>query len=237
MGKKTFVIGVDDGHGYDTAGKRSPSGYKENEFNHWTKVYLIEALKRCGFKIIDCSPSRKDNSLQNRCDIANNNDCDAFVSIHFNAMGYKWQIKAEGIETYYFPGSSKGEILAKVVHHELMQGTKMNNRGVKTARFYVLRYTKMPAILVECGFMDNKEDFALMQSTHYRKECSEEICKGFCENFGVKYIAPTSTSKTKSADEILDEVSNYASVWKDFIKENKHVNLEGLIQKLYYWEK
>lgn len=249
---KEIVIGLDDGHGLETAGKRSPQGDKENEFNHYTKIYLKKELERCGFKIVDCSPSRNDNSLLDRVKRANNGKCDIFISIHFNAMGTKFQIYAEGIETYYHGSSIVGEKLAKIIHNSLMQGSKMNNRGVKSDKvlyangLYVLRHTIMPAILVECGFMDNKEDLALMKSTAYRKECAREICQGVCKFFDKKYIpepkesnkndSNKSLSSNKSYDSILKEVSDYNKVWIDFVKKHPEVNLKGLIQKLYYWK-
>lgn len=199
------IVAVDDGHGLETAGKQAPDGYKENYFNHYTKEYLKAELVAQGFKVVDCSPARSDNSLQNRCDIANSGNADVFCSIHFNAMGSSWQKTAEGIETYYHGGSTKGKKLATCVHKRLMQGTKMKDRGVKadttiySTGFKVLRSTVMPAILAECGFMDNKEDRVLMASTSYRKECAKEICQGICDYFGVPYYKSTSTSTSTNA--------------------------------------
>lgn len=190
-----IIIGAGDGHGINTPGKRSPSGYKENEFNHYTKEFLEDEINRQpDFKFVDVSPTRADDSLQTRVNRANNANADVFVSIHYNAFTGKWQDNAKGIETYYHGGSTKGKKLATLVHSELIRGTKMTNRGVKSDKsiygsgFYVLRYTKMPAILVECGFMDNPHDFELMKSSNYRKECAIEICRGICKYFNKTYI-------------------------------------------------
>lgn len=235
------IVAVDDGHGLNTPGKQSPDGYKENEFNHYTKEYLEIELKRCGFAVVDTSPTRKDDTLSARVKIANKENADILVSIHYNAMGGKWQSGAEGIETYFHGGSIEGKRLANLVHKHLMLGTKMNNRGVKSDKliyengFYILRYTDMPAILCECGFMDNREDYALMRSTTYRKECSVEICKGICEYFGMKYVPEKTMIRQKTAYEIVKEVSKYGDIWEQFIKANQSkVNLEGLIETLYY---
>jgi N-acetylmuramoyl-L-alanine amidase len=225
------IIAVDDGHGLETAGKRSPDGYKENIFNHYTKEYLKIELIAQSFKIVDCSPTRSDNSLQDRCNRANNGNADIFVSIHFNAMGNKWQSGAEGIETYYHGGSTKGKKLATCVHKRLMQGTRMNNRGIKadttiyTSGFAVLRNTKMPAILPECGFMDNKEDIILMKSIDYRKECAKEICQGICDYFGISY-----KNKSVYSDSAILKYG-YDKDWyqgKNY-KENDNVTWEKLV--------
>lgn len=197
-----IIVAVDDGHGKNTAGKSTPAGYKENEFNHYTKEYLIDELEYNDFKIVDCSPTRDDNSLADRCNRANNGNADIFVSIHFNAMGSSWQSTASGIETYYHDSSTKGKKLANKVHNQLIKGTTQKNRGIKsdyslyTNGLYVLRKTSMPAILVECGFMDNKTEAKLMKSTAFRKECSQEICKGICNYFSKTYKSATTTTTT-----------------------------------------
>lgn len=236
------IIATDDGHGKDTSGKRAPDGYRENEFNHYTKEHLNRELEYNKFKVVDCSPTRDDNSLQNRVNRANSANADIFVSIHFNAMGCTWS-KAEGIETYYHSKSAEGIKLATKIQKRLMQGTKMTDRGVKSdtviyvSGFYVLHYTKMPAILCECGFMDNKEDRILMESDFYRRECASEICQGICDYFGIKYKTPEikSDDEEKTAYEMIKEVSRYYDVWDNFIRTHqKEVNLEGLIKKLYY---
>jgi N-acetylmuramoyl-L-alanine amidase len=233
-------IGVDGGHGKGTPGKRSPDGYKEIEFNHRTKLKLIEALKRCGFDVVDCSPGWEDNPLSERVKIANNSDVDIYISIHYNAMGDSWQKTAEGIEVYYHNGSKSGKRLAMLLLDRLLMGTKMNNRGAKSDFFlfsnglYVLRKTYMPACLVECGFMDNKMDRALMESSSYQLECAEEIAQGCCDYFGMKYVPRDKPSKDKKWDDILKEVSPWSDTWIKFVKDHPEVNLKGLIEKLYY---
>lgn len=236
---KVIKVAVDDGHGLTTLGKQTPSGYKENEFNHWTKEYLIEELERNGFKVIDCSPTRKDDALSTRTDICNNENADIFISIHFNALKGKWG-EWGGIESYCYVWGGKGEKLTRLIHKYLMQGTKLKNRGVKTANFYVLRNTRCPACLVECGFMDNRKEAELMKSTNYRKECAKEICQGICEYFKREYIPEKTTETgfeiTEDCIKILNKISKYDKIWIEFIKNNKHVNLSGLIENAYYYD-
>jgi N-acetylmuramoyl-L-alanine amidase len=235
-----YIVGIDDGHGLETLGKRTPDGYRENEFNHYTKEFLIQSLTRCRVKAIDCSPSRNDDSLANRCNIANKCNCNIFVSIHYNAMGSVWRDDVGGIETYFWSGAtinSNGGKLATLIHNNLIQGTPLKNRGVKSADFYVLRETRMPAVLVECGFMDNPHEASLMKSESYRKECSEEICKGICQYLGVEYIPiPSPISDRDLAIQRLKQVSpwwdKYVQPFDQMVKNN--LNIYGLINKL--WE-
>lgn len=230
-------IAVDDGHGIDTKGKQTPDGYKENEFNHWTKELLVNELIRNGFEVIDCSPNRLDNSLSNRVSIANKALANIFISIHFNALKGIWGAWG-GIETFCYQFGYQSEKIARLVHKYLLLGTKLKDRKVKSANFYVLRNTKMPAILCECGFMDNKKEAELMKSDLYRKECAIEICKGICEYYKKSYIAEKNIGFTlsKQAEKILKnpEITKYSSVWIDFIHKHPEVNLSGLIENLYF---
>ena len=90
--------------------------------------------------------------LEDRADIANNNDCDLFLSIHINAHKNS---NANGIETYCYPGSTEGNDLANIVQDKLMENTNEVDRGVKEAEFVVLKETSMPAVLAELGFITN----------------------------------------------------------------------------------
>lgn len=236
-----LLIGLDDGHGKNTLGKMSPDGLKENEFNHFTKIELIIELKRLGFRVCDCSPSRGDESLAYRVNLANHFKCDAYVSIHFNAFGSGSWNKVRGLETFHHPDAPKtgGYNLARCVHKFLTRGTSMPDRGVKEANFYVLRKTKMAACLVECGFMTNKEDRILMASPSYRKECAKEIAQGLCEFFNIKYTEEKEDKENMNYKEILNLVSPWGGVYiKDI--ENMHRdnhNWKGIIPRIYYFER
>jgi N-acetylmuramoyl-L-alanine amidase len=120
-------------------------------------------------------------------------------------MGNSWNSSVGGIETYFNDGSSTGKRLAECVHAELIKGTQLKNRGVKSDHtlystgLYVLAQTYSPAILVECGFMDNPTEAKLMATSQYQQECAKEICQGICNYFGVKY----------NQNNILDESTIY----------------------------
>lgn len=86
------LIALDDGHGKNTAGKRTPyikslgREIRENEFNEPVVDYLKAELQRCGFKTILTAPTDADTPLAQRVAIANNAKADLFISIHFNAF-------------------------------------------------------------------------------------------------------------------------------------------------------
>jgi N-acetylmuramoyl-L-alanine amidase len=200
------LIAIDDGHGMNTAGKRTPffpgttKFMHENEFNEAVTVLLKANLERCGFRTLMVAPEETDTPLKTRTDRANKANADLYISIHANALNGIWG-NQQGVSTFHYPGSILGKKAATVIHNHLKQGTQQKDRGVIAQNFHVLRETKMPAVLVECAFMDNLREANLLLSDAFRIECADEICKGICEYFGVAYVA---------AQDSPQDVVNYA---------------------------
>ena len=239
---KTYNIAIDDGHGKGTPGKRSPDGIQENSFNKAVVDFLDVILKRCGFDTLLTAPGDADASLKSRTDKANKWGADALVSVHYNALKDYWRDGVGGIETFHYPGSKNGKKLAEAIHKELVKGTKLKDRGVKSGNLHMVREGKMPSALAELGFMDIKEEAKLMKSVAYQKECAEEIAKGLCNYFGVKYVAEeapkkTTTTQPKTSGEIgtvkvlVNELWYYNKPdWdakKDTVKKNEVFTVVG----------
>ena len=218
-----YLIALDDGHGMNTPGKRTPpltkdlyidgklvrkkgEVIKENEFNRAVVKYLAEALKRCGFDVLLVAPTDEDTPLSTRVSRANNANADAYVSKHYNALGSRWQTKAKGLVTIiHYNHQSKNKVLANNVHEELWKlhsNHNCTNYGVRTDTdisgysLYVLRNTKMPAILTESGFMDNMTEAVDMLDTNFQQADAEATCKGICKAFGVTYVKPNEEETT-----------------------------------------
>ena len=218
-----YLIALDDGHGMNTPGKRTPpltkdlyidgklvrkkgEVIKENEFNRAVVKYLAEALKRCGFDVLLVAPTDEDTPLATRVSRANNANADAYVSKHYNALGSIWQTKAKGLVTIiHYNHQSKTKVLANNVHEELWKlhsNHNCTNYGVRTDTdisgysLYVLRNTKMPAILTESGFMDNMTEAVDMLDTNFQQADAEATCKGICKAFGVTYVKPNEEETT-----------------------------------------
>lgn len=173
------IIVLDAGHGPDTPGKRSPDGrLKEFEFNAATARLAGEMLAREGVTVHYVHQAARDVPLNERTAAANRLRAHAYVSIHANAYGNGWNA-AQGIETYMYPQASKSSgVLADQVQRAMVSACNRADRGVKKADFAVLRDTKMPAILVECGFMTNREEASLLLSHAYRMQCARAIAFG-----------------------------------------------------------
>lgn len=192
---RRLKVAIDNGHGLNTPGKRTPSFpdtgqiIKEWEFNYPTAKRLGELLKYNGFEVVFVSDTEKDTPLKDRTNKANVEKTDIFVSIHYNAYKGVWGTHG-GIDTFHYPNSAKGQELAKLVQEELIKGTGLRDRGVKAENFQVLRETTMPAVLCECGFMDNLDEAKLMLDQEYQLKCAMAIARGICRYFGVEYKEP-----------------------------------------------
>lgn len=205
---------IDGGHGETTPLKRTPplpdgTVVQEYEFNKPTAALTALDAQRLGFETFLTSPDAYDTPLSVRTSLANtayidytrqlnaqgidtsNKNVSVFVSIHYNVLGTEFQVRANGIETFYYTGSVKGQQLAQNVLDRLITSTGLVNRGAKPANFYVLRHTLMPATLAECGFMDYLPEAQLMLDVAYQATVAQAIVAGVCDFYGVPYQPPT----------------------------------------------
>lgn len=233
-----MLIAIDNGHGLDTAGKRTPvmtDGriIKEWEFNYPTAQKLGEELKRCGFKVLYVSDSEEDTPLKTRTDRANAAKADAFISIHYNAYKGVWGNHG-GIETYYYPNALDGLELAKSVQYHLVKETGLSNRGVKSNNFHVLRESKMVAILAECGFMDSSEEAKLMLDESHQANCARAIAKGICDYFGVAYVPPKPKEEESQVEKIKVSIHGQQKEIEGFKKDGVNYIPIRFLEQLGY---
>lgn len=188
-GSDKVKICLDAGHGASTNGKRSPdSSLMEYEFNRDVGRRLKAILEHHDVGVIETVTDDTDVSLAERCNIANKNNVDYFVSIHANAdgSGYNWT-SAKGWEIYIVGKGGKAEKLAKSIQ-ESSRELGLIDRGVKVANFQVLRDTNMPAVLIEHGFYTNKEECELLKTESFRQKCAEADARGILSYLGINYI-------------------------------------------------
>lgn len=197
-------IAIDAGHGSNTAGKRTPSGYREHYANVVVANYLYDILKAnpSHFDVIRTGwddenyMDDEDTSLGNRQRTIKNNGCSISISIHFNASGNgKTYNNASGIETYYHKTKyADSKKLATCVQSELIKGTPQKNRGVKQGALAMCNCSAMgtkASILCELGFMTNLTEATLMQDKDFCKECAMEIAKGLANYLNINIVLDT----------------------------------------------
>ena len=175
-GASFSTVVIDAGHGgHDRGGIRSniiPEKGVALDVARRLRAHLAAA----GLRTVMTRSSDKFVSLDRRVSIANAQRRAIFVSIHFNSAR---RVGASGIETFY--GSAKAKRLARLIQRNAMRTTSGENRGIKRARYYVLRKSRMPAVLIECGFLTNPRDARRASSSAYRDRLARQIARAIIE--------------------------------------------------------
>ncbi len=170
------LIIIDPGHGGDDPGAISWNRQYEEEDITLTAAFMLQKqLHSLGYRAILTRRKDCNMPLKKRTNIANANNATIFVSIHCNSS---YNIKAKGVEVYYFPKSTRSRRLAQAILGKIIHYTKTRSRGIKTAHFTVLQYTKMPAVLVELGFLSSPEDLDRLNDPEYLNVMAWGIAKG-----------------------------------------------------------
>ena len=164
---------IDAGHGGLDAGAVNGKMY-EKDYTLSIAIKVADKLEALGHTVYMTRENDKALTLQQRCDIANTNKCDAFVSVHLNSATNK---NAEGIETFMWKKTDKK--LASHIQDSLVAlFPDEKNRGLKTAQYYVLNNSKVPSALVEVGFISNDKTAEKFHSYYYQNRLAEAIVNG-----------------------------------------------------------
>lgn len=158
MSKQPYRIMIDPGHGGHDPGAISPHfGIAEKEIVLRMALMFRDYISESDY-LYDVLLTREEDifiPLQKRCDKANDATVDLFVSFHCNASENQ---SAKGIEVFFYAGSEQSKLLAAEVYRDLLTMIEGHDgRGIKEGKYYVLKFTKMPAILIEFEFLSNEE--------------------------------------------------------------------------------
>jgi len=170
------VVVIDPGHGGRDPGAIGIGGIRESTIVLDISRQVVSLLKQQGVEAVLTRSGDEEIDLEPRVRFAERANADIFVSIHANAFDAR-RTDVNGIETFYYSGGS-GQPLARAVQNSLVRELGARDRGVKTANFYVIRYTSMPAILVEAGFLTGSEDSAILASAAGRSRIANAIARG-----------------------------------------------------------
>ncbi len=175
-----FLVVIDPGHGGPDPGAIGIGGIRETDVVLEVSKIVKELLSDKGVEVRLTRKNEVDLDLPPRVSIANNTDADVFVSIHANASRGKRR-DINGLETFYFRGW-RGRLLAKNIQKQILKVSPGSpDRGVKQGRFYVIKNTRMPAVLVEIGFLTGRLDARRLEKTMHRKRLAYAIAKGILE--------------------------------------------------------
>jgi N-acetylmuramoyl-L-alanine amidase len=196
------TVVLDAGHGGHDNGAQSRFG-QEKEFTLDVVRRLRKRLESAGLRVVLTRNSDSFIELERRPRVANKIGNAIFVSIHFNSAG--WKPSANGIETYAIsplgaPPSGQDQVMvrdrnaepghalelvnatfATAVQHAIVGKLKAEDRGVKRARFVVLKDASTPAILIEGGFLTNPSDSVRIANASWRESYAAAIAAGILE--------------------------------------------------------
>ncbi len=171
------IVVIDPGHGGPDPGAVGIAGIQEKEIVMDISNQIAGILQQQGITAILTRTGDYDFDLAPRVQIAESNRASVFVSIHANAITMS-RPDVNGLETYYF---DSGLELARTIHNSVLQGANIRDRGVRSARFYVLRNTSMPSVLVETGFVTGEEDARNLADPNHRRQMAEAIARGILQ--------------------------------------------------------
>ncbi|QOS98821.1 N-acetylmuramoyl-L-alanine amidase [Brevibacterium sp. JNUCC-42] len=176
--KTGYLIVVDAGHGGHDVGAKGTVGNYEKDFTLSVANRLVEYLKQHKeFQVVATRSTDTYLTLKERTDIANEVNADVFISVHANAFNPE----TRGTETYYYNQNSLD--LARVVHKHLLAATQFPDRKVKQNNFYVIKNTKMPAVLTETGFLTNQVENAQLMSPQFQDKVAKSLADAIVEYY------------------------------------------------------
>lgn len=177
---KPLVV-IDAGHGGTDPGAISVTSKKEKDFN-LTIAKKVEHLLKLETEL-DYVLTRSTDvyvTLKDRAKLANDMNADLFVSLHANSGS----ATASGVETYYTRKESLP--FANVMHKYLVEASGLPDRKVRAKSLHVTRETTMPAVLLEFGYLSNKNDEALLFTENFQNSVAQGVVDGIKDYLGLK---------------------------------------------------
>lgn len=187
------IIIIDAGHGGIDPGANRP-GILEKDINLAVALYIKNILNSHGAKVILSRESDVDLSdqcdntkvrgryhkdLAARLELVEKSDADLFVSIHANSNG---NAKRRGAECFYSAKSAPGKVLANTIQAELHTTVNANEKA-NPGNYFVLRRNKVPAVLIEAGYITNREERTLLMSSDYQQKLASAIASGIIKYY------------------------------------------------------
>ncbi len=267
MGNKP-VIALDAGHGMKTAGKRCLRSLDPNETREWwlndrIADHLQEILSGYDCRVVrmDDTTGSRDVSLSNRVKTANNAGANMYISIHHNA-GLNG--RNGGGTVVFYSNSATSETLARHLYSDVVASTGLiGNRSSKVIKrnFYVIKNTRMPAFLIENGFMDSPTDVPVILSAEHAEKTAQGICNFLTKELALKKNSDEQSAAEKPQKDLTAAMTMYYYVnrgdtlsgigkrmgipWKDIaavngisspytIKAGQKLTIPGKGQEIYY---
>lgn len=192
-----IVVMVDAGHGGNDPGKVSLNNELEKDINLDIALKLEEILKSQNIEVVmtrtddkglyDEGISNKKNSdMKKRVELSKEKKANLVVSIHANSYVNE---SVCGAQVFYYKDSEGGKILAQSIQKHISKVSTMNSkRSAKSnSDYYLLRNISVPTVIVECGFLSNVAEAAMLKNDEYQRKIAWSIHLGVMEYLNEKY--------------------------------------------------
>jgi len=177
-----MLVVLDPGHGGKDPGAVR-AGIVEKDIALSIARVVKGQLAALGHKVIMTRNDDTFLSPKQRTDIANAQPADLFVSIHCNST-LSLVTTATGVETLYYPENTKAFVAATLIQREVVGATHAFSRGSKPrTNVWVVKHTRMPSVLIECGFVSNPSDAGVLNMPEYRRTMGQAITSGIIHYF------------------------------------------------------
>ena len=176
-------IGIDPGHGGFDPGAVGLTRIYEKDVTLAISLELDRLLRQAGLEPVLTRTDDRTVEPITRSALLNNTKCDLAISVHINSAARR---EADYISTFIQGTGGRAEQLAKKVQAELVQATGWPDGGIRIKNLHMTRETKMPAILVECGFISNPEQEKQLRQPEMQKKLARSIAAGVLDYLGIK---------------------------------------------------
>lgn len=183
-GLRNKVVVLDPGHGGTDPGAVGLNKTQEKTITLAVALQAKTLLEKSGAKVVMTRQDDRDvfgpsssasDELKARTTIANNIKADAFISVHINAFSGR---SAGGTSTYFYQKTPYDAMLAQNLQTSLLRAGGLQDRGVNSANFYVIKRTFMPAALLELAFISNPDEEKLMNTPQWQQRMAQAIVQG-----------------------------------------------------------
>ena len=186
--EKPLKVVIDPGHGGNDPGGIGQSGVLEKDVNLSIALLLRDNLKQQGIEVVmtretDCglysetSKNKKKEDLAKRIQIIEEAEADFVLCIHQNIFT---DSKYKGAQVFYYESSEAGAKLADSIQNQLIIGVDPENNRVSKSNmnYYMLKQSPIPIVIVECGFLSNKEEELKLGTLEYQRALAWNIYLG-----------------------------------------------------------
>lgn len=189
--RKQIVIVIDPGHGGRDPGKVGVNDALEKDINLSISFKLKKLLEQNDIIVImtreediglyeETDSNKKNADLNKRVKIIQNSGSDLAISIHQNSFVEEY---VRGAQVFYHAQSQEGKQLSEIIQNQIVKTIKDGNhrKAKSNNNYYMLKKTECPLVIVECGYMSNNEEAALLVKDSYQEEMAWGIHLGIMQ--------------------------------------------------------